>query len=400
MDYADLLQPKIQEFILKNTSSDPHRLLLKHREICGVDIREIVSQILSRKKAQHKLPDWYAAEQVLWPPLLSMEQCSSETAARLKSGIAQGKSLIDLTGGAGVDTYYLSQEFSKVHYIERNKDLAQLTAHNFRILEASHIQCHNVDAEVFLSQLKEQQDWIYLDPARRDKSDTDKKVYHLSDCEPDINKMLPELLDKAKNILLKTAPLLDIDSVTSTLKQVSKVYVIALQNECKEVLYHLSRTTESEPELISIHVPKKGAVQEFRFLRSEEKKLSPSDYHLPLTYLFEPNSALLKAGAFKSIAERFSLHKLHRHSHLYTSETYREGFPGRAFRIEQTLRYHKKDIRKALPSGKANITIRNFPVSVQDIRKKTGLKEGGDDYLFATTLHDGQKAILHCIKMD
>lgn len=351
----------------------------------------IAQQVEGKQKAKNKLPSWFKTKNLLYPVRLSMEQCSSELTAQYKASLTQGNNFIDLTGGFGVDSYYIGQSFSKGTHCEVNKDLQAIVAHNFQTLN-TNLQSINEDGLEQLKNSREEFDLIYLDPARRGKHQ--EKVIRLEDYTPNILEHLDLLFQKGKQLLLKTAPFLDIKQVLNQLSGVHSVHVVALNNECKEVLYLLKRGFTEETQLHCVDVAKKHA---FSFHYQEEKDSCPTS--LPLKYLYEPNAAILKGGAFNSISTAFKLLKLHINSHLYTSDSLQSDFPGRIFKIEQISKLNKKELNRILPSKKANITRRNFPLTVAEIRQKTGLKEGGDNYLFATTLKDHKPMILVCTKV-
>lgn len=383
-----LRQPHIQQFIRKHESSDSYQLSLQAKQYPNIPIQLVAEQIKARQKAKKKLPEWYQTEGIIFPPLLSMEQCSSEATAKFKSSLVSGLTAVDLTGGTGVDTYYLSRRFDQVDYVEQNPSLAAIAKYNFKQLGASTIKTHASDAESFLSSI-DSVDLIYLDPSRRD--DTNRKVFRLSDCSPDVTQLLSELLAKAQQVMIKASPMLDIDAALQDLKWVSQVYVVAVGNECREVLYLLSPQATASPLIKAIDIASEKDA--FIFTREEETQ-SLVSFSEPLQYLYEPNAAILKAGAFRSVAHQLKLAKLHPHTHLYTSDQPVKNFPGRIFRIEAVVPYQKKKVKEHIPDDKVNITTRNFSDSVATIRKKLGMKEGGDTYLFATQTQEQKRMII------
>ncbi len=390
-----LTSPEVQRFMREHALDDPHQLALQAHRYPDLPIPAIAEQLQARRKAQPKLPEWLATEGLIFPPTLSMEQCSSEATARYKSSLLRGQRLVDLTGGAGVDTYYLSQSFAQTDYVEQNEGLANLARHNFSVLGASSVRVHAVTAEAFLNNLSEPVDVIYLDPARRDAQA--RRVFQLADSTPNVLALQDELLTKATTVLLKTAPLLDIQATLQVLKNVSQVHVVAVRNEVKEVLYRMEQRPTNEPEIAAINL-QSSADEPFSFLRSEETQAEVT-YAEPMTYLYEPHAALMKAGAFKLIGQRFGLSKLHPNTHLYTSNQLVQHFPGRAFRCQAVVPYQKKAVRKQLSDAKANIAARNFPNPVATVRKKLGLDDGGDAYLFAVRLANEQLRIIVTAKV-
>jgi 16S rRNA G966 N2-methylase RsmD len=390
--------PQIIAFVQQHAHADVQQLLLNQHKYPNIPVREAALQIQARQKAQHKLPSWFAQTMVCYPSLLSMEQCSSETTAQFKASLTQGHTLIDLTGGMGVDTSAFSHRFTEVVYIEQNTELQEITQYNLAQLGITNVSFVNARSEEWLHSFSSKADWIYLDPARR--NDTGGKVVRLQDCEPQILTLQNLLFQKADNILLKASPMLDIDLALRELKQVATVYVLAVENEVKELLFHLTPSATGEPEIVSVNLPKPPlAAQEFRFQKSEEAAASVT-FSGPLAYLYESNAAILKAGAFRSVAARLGLFKLHPNSHLYTSATPVENFPGRNFKLLAVCKLDKKELSRYLPEGKASIAVRNFPMTVADIRKKTGLHDGGDKYLFATTDWQNRKVVLVCVKKE
>ena len=369
---------------------DPHQLALQAHRYPDLPIAAIAEQLQVRRKAQYKLPEWFATEGLIFPPTLSMEQCSSEATARYKSSLLRGQRLVDLTGGAGVDTYYLNQSFGQTDYVEQDGRLAQLARHNFAVLGASSISTHATSAEAFLSSLLQPVDAIYLDPARRDTQA--RRVFQLADSTPNVLELQNELLAKATTVLLKTAPLLDIQATLQALKNVSQVHVVAVRNEVKEVLYRMDRGHTGEPKITAINL-QTAFEASFSFFRAQETRAEVT-YADPMTYLYEPHAALMKAGAFKLIAQRFGLSKLHPNTHLYTSDELMSDFPGRTFRCRAVVPYQKKATRKCLSDGKASIATRNFPDTVATVRKKLGLADGGDAYLFAARMANEQLRII------
>lgn len=385
-----ILQPQVQQFIKTHEKEDPFSLSLKYKEVAGLPIKTVAEQIAARQKAKNKLPEWYHTNGVIFPPLISMEQCSSEATAKYKSSLISGKTLVDLTGGAGVDTYYLTKSFTKVHYVEQNADLAEMTAHNLRVLDVDNLEIHHCTAEAFLHDFKETVDNFYIDPARR--NDQQHKVFRLEDCTPNVIELLSQLLLKGRRILIKTSPMLDLERALNDLGRVSEVHVVSVDNDCKEVLYIVDHETGSDTKITTVNLKKSGSREEFEFFRNEETEAEAS-YHHPQKFLYEPNASVLKAGAFQIISVKYNVNKLHQHTHLYTSASLVDNFPGRSFKIIDVVAYDKKMVTRLVPENKANIATRNFPDDVASIRKKLNLKDGGDKYLFAFINVDNQKKI-------
>ncbi|WP_268122994.1 class I SAM-dependent methyltransferase [Roseivirga pacifica] len=383
-----LASPEVQAFIRAHLAEDPASLMLKKNQYPDLPMRAVVEQIASKQKAKHKLPSWYQQEGILFPPALSMEQASSERTATYKASLVKGKSMVDLTGGFGIDCYFLSKSFRRGVYVERQERLTQIAAHNYKVLGAN-VEVVHAQSEDYLATL-EPVDLIYLDPARRD--DHNKKVVLLEDYAPNVLELMPLLQQKAKQVLLKVSPLLDIKLAIEQLSHVATVHVVAVQNEVKELLFLLDYRVENEPTIHCVNFSKTEA-QHYQFSLNEEE-LREAIIGDCSNFLYEPNASILKAGAFKSIAEKFGLKKLHANTHLYTSEVPVADFPGRVFKVKSEISLNKKYLKKTIPDLKVNITVRNYPQSVAQIRKKTGLKEGGANYVLAFTGLNGPTALL------
>lgn len=384
----------MRQWILAHERDEPAHLMLQAHRFTDIPVREAVVQIQARQKAKHKLPSWYATEAVVYPPLISVEQSSSQETASYKADLLEGKTMADLTGGMGVDTFFLARHFQEAFYVEQAENLCQLARHNFQLLGAPHIKVVHATAEEFLRNAP-RLDFIYLDPARRGQGN--QKLYKLADCQPNVTSLLPLLFEKTDTILLKAAPMLDIRQGLKELEGVKEVHVVAVKNEVKELLFLIKKGTTGEP-LIKAANLKADHQEIFEFTFSEEQQ-AEAPLSEPLQYLYEPHAALLKAGAFKLLAQKYGLFKLHPNSHLYTAASLKEDFPGRAFQILYAGKADKKVLRKYLPEAKALISSRNHPLSVQQITKKYSLQEGGGRYLFATTFSAGKAGVLVCEKV-
>jgi precorrin-6B methylase 2 len=387
--------PETRKFLEQNQNADPASLMLQAKRFPGLPVAELVQQIQARQKAKSKIPDWAQNFELIFPVNLSVEQASSEQTAKFKASLLSGKLLIDLTGGFGVDVFYFAQQFREVMHVEQNQQLSEIVKFNFEKLGVNNVTFFAQNATDFLDGFSGHPDVFYLDPARR--GNANQKLHLLEDCEPNVLEMLPELLQKAGSVLLKTSPLLDINRAISQLQTVEKIWVIAVENECKEVLFKIGKEPNSDPEITAINLSSKAKTVPLSFKKSGEE-IAEITYSEPQQFIYEPHAALLKAGAFRQIAARFNLNKLHPNSHLYTSETLIPEFPGRAFKLKTVVKYQKKVLLELLPEKKANITVRNFPETVAQIRQKTGIKEGGNIYLFATTDRSQTPVILVCEK--
>lgn len=389
----EVLNKTNQAFINNNLDSDIHTLLLKNHKNNEIDIKLLIEQIESKKRCLNKLPTWYKSKNIYYPNRISIEQTSSEITAAYKANIISGNTLIDLTGGFGVDSYYFSKQFKTVIHCEIDKDLSEIVTHNYDILNITNIKCLNEDGISYLKKSKLQYDWIYADPSRRHMKKG--KVFKLDDCLPNIPENIENILEKTINLLIKTSPLLDLSIGIKELKFVKAIHVIAINNEVKELLWEIEKSFNENIEIKTVNILKNN-IHFFNFSYSDESK-NEATYELPKEFLFEPNSAIMKSGAFNSISNKLNVAKLHKHSHLYTSSENIE-FPGRRFKIVQVLDYNKNSIAK-LNIKKANITTRNFSETVQSIRKKFKITDGGETYLFFTTDIFEKKVIIICKKL-
>jgi hypothetical protein len=389
---ANILNKEVQDFINTHLKSDVTKLILKGSPFKSVSIQEIAEQILAKNSCEKKLPSWFNAENIYYPNKLNIEQTSSEITANYKSDLVSGETLIDITGGFGVDAYFFSQKVTNITHCEINEELSEMVTHNFKQLKVKNITAYLGNGIEFLEKSQEKFDWIYADPSRR--NDVKEKVFLLVDCLPNIPKNLDLLFQKTNHILLKVSPILDITSAINELQFVKEIHVVAVENEVKELLFLLEKNYIKPIEVKTINLNKEE-IQTFDFNLNENVF---STYSEPKKYLLEPNAAILKAGAFQQISAHLKIDKLHQHSHLYTSDNLID-FPGRRFEIKHTIPYDKKQLLKFIPTKKANITTRNFPETVAQIRKKTGLKDGGNQYLFFTTDFNNKHLVLICEKV-
>ena len=390
---ADILSEAIQDYISKNLNEPVSTLVLKGNPFEAVPFSEIINQIEAKNRCLKKLPTWFNTDNIYFPNKLNIEQTSSEATAKFKSELIFGEQFIDLTGGFGVDDYYFSKRFKNVHHCEINEELSKIVSHNYTALNVENSTCHANDGIEVLKELDQDFDWIYLDPSRR--NDSKGKVFLLKDCLPNAPKFSGLFFKYAKNVMIKTSPLLDITSGINELKHVKTIYSVALNNEVKELLWILERDYTGDINIKTVNFTK-AKPQTFNFTLSEES-ITEAVYSEPLAYLYEPNSAILKTGAFNSVAIRLELFKLHKHSHLYTNDKLID-FPGRRFKVLKSAVYNKKHFKRDFGLTKANVTTRNFPEQVAQIRKKLSLKDGGNDYLFFTTNETGKKIVIHCEK--
>ncbi len=387
-----ILHKDVQQFINDHYTTDLSKVILKGSPFMEVKIQELADQLQSKSKSRIKLPTWFGTNNIYFPKSLNIEQTSSELTAKYKSSFINGDKLIDLTGGFGVDSFYFSKKFTSVIHCEIDTKLSEIVKHNAIQLGLINLHCFNKNG---IEKLYENQtcfDWIYIDPSRRDELKT--KVFKLEDCLPDVSEHLDLFLERSDNVMIKLSPLLDISSTVNSLKFVKEIHVVAVKNEVKELLILIQKGFIGPPKIKTINIVKNGQQSFEGFYPSD----SIANFSAPQKYLYEPNSAILKSGLFNKVSSEIGVSKLHSNSHLYTSKelTY---FPGRRFLIVSVLKYNKKLIKRSFKFKAANISTRNFHDSVAQIRKKTGIKEGGIDYLFFTTDIDANSIVIHCKKV-
>ena len=388
----DLLSQESQAFIQQHQDESPEKLLFK-KHPHTLPIKAIVHQIKSRQKFKDKLPTWYADSRLLFPSKVSIEQCSSEQTALYKASlITKGKKMLDLTGGMGIDFMALSRCFDKSTYIEREQELTTFALHNFAVTNCKGTNVVEADAIDYLKQT-EDVDFVFIDPHRRD--DTNQKIVLLEACLPNIVALQSEIITKTNSLLIKASPMLAIKQAMQDLNFVKEVHIVSVKNECKEVLFLIEKNWTETPVIVASNILTKRTVS-FRFSYAEEERLSTQTSEVQ-PYLYLPNNSITKAGAFKSIAKRFSLCKLHKNSHIYTSTDLITDFPGRIFELEEEIGYTKAKHRlKEKDVQAATIIIRNFKDDIGNIRKKLKVKKEGENILLATTNVDERQVILLC----
>ncbi len=395
------------KFAEEHRNEDVNDLLLHASNYPDVDMARVAAQIQGWQTAVQKLPSWAATDGIIYPVHLSMEQCSSELTAEYKglliSFMVENDHpffITDLTGGFGVDAVMMARKVENafVTYVERNSALCDLARHNFPLMGVDDFDVIEGDCVEILDGLF-LQDVIYIDPARRDEHG--RKTYAIEDCAPDVCRLQDQLTEKATHVMIKLSPMLDISDVISKLKNLSELHVVSVEGECKELLALLTDDMEETPMICCVNIMGKGnKIGNFYFTRGEETQAVCEYAIRPQTFLYEPNASVMKAGAFKSVGCRCNVQKLHPNSHLYTSGILNTEFPGRKFEVVDVFSFQKQDIKRLTSSvKKANITVRNFPMSVADLRKRLKISEGGNDYLFATTLNDNSKALILCKKL-
>lgn len=386
------------QFCKDHENDDVHKLALQAKNYPEIDMVQALQQIKGLQIAKYKIPLWYSCDKILYPIHLSLEQCSSEETALYKQQIAiKGDTMVDLTGGLGVDTAFLSPNFRKVHYVEQQESLTELASHNFSALDlADKIEIANEDSVEFLQEM-DPVDFIYIDPARRDTKG--QKTALIEDCTPNLLEIQHLLDSKAKQVMIKLSPMLDITLALQSLTNISEVHIVSVDNECKELLFiKNNKEIVKEPRIHCVNLSSEKEV--FIFLKSEEENTSANYTSSPEKYLYEPNTSLMKAGAYKILCEKYSIKKLHPSSHLYTSDILISNFPGRKFEIQQLSSLNKKDIKRDFADiSQANVATRNFPLKAEELKKRLNLKDGGDIFIFGSTLADNQKVIFICKKI-
>jgi hypothetical protein len=383
----EILNPGVQEFIKNNPNTDSLSVSLGKSPFPGVTPQELAQQLSGWQKARKKLPHWHRTPEIYYPPALNLAQASSEQTARYKASLVQGETLIDLTGGFGVDAFFFSKRVKRVHYCEQDAALAEIAAHNFQRLGAGQIRIHPGDGLQSLERImagEGRADWIYLDPSRR--REDRGRVFLLEECQPPLPDILPQLFRAGRNLLLKTSPMLDLSAGARQLGGVREIHVVAVNNEVKELLWWLQEGYSGEATLKATDL--KYPLPALEFTAAGEASAAVS-YAMPMKYLYEPNAALLKAGGFKTAALAYGLPKLHPQTHLYTSDAL-VPFPGRRFEIRGTHPYKPGK----LPFSKANVSTRNFPETVARIRQRNRIADGGDTYLFFVRCHDESLQVL------
>ena len=394
---------KTLDFIRMHANDDVRQLALRGTKDPEVNLTYALEQIAGRQKARTKLPSWAVIEGIVYPPHLSMEQCSSEQTARYKASVAgTGQRVVDLTAGFGVDMAFISQRFQQAVHVERQEQLCTVSSANYRLLGLNHIEVVCGDGVEYLHQM-EHADLIFIDPARRDVHGG--RTYSIADCTPNVLEIADEMLGKADCVMLKLSPMLDWRKMVEDLGNVSEVHIVSVDNECKELLIKLKKGEKMKHEnfrVVCVNLLHDGTREVFEYevpvthLSSHSSTFSPSH---PFVFLFEPNASIMKAGCFELLEQRFGVSQLDRNSHLFVSETERNDFPGRQFIIVRRTSMNKRELKEALGNiDKANLAVRNFPMTVAELRKRLKLKEGGNVYIFATTVANEGHQLFVCRK--
>ena len=405
-----LINEKTWSFILQHADDDVRKLALQGVKDAEVDLQLALQQIAGRQTARRKLPSWAAVEGIVYPPHLNMEQCSSEQTARYKASLTpipspkgEGSDVfVDLTGGFGVDFYWMSQRFKQRVYVEQNESLCTISSHNFEVLGHKCSVCC-CDTATYLTTMPHV-DLIYMDPARRNEHGG--RAYGIEDCSPNVLELLPLLMEKANRVMLKLSPMLDWRKAVEDLKYVSEVHIVSVDNECKELLLLLDQERSADLRVVCVNddscfefFPGQGKIvpeERNDFSLGEKRPFAIGE----TAFLYEPNASIMKAGCFEEVEQGFPVQQISQNSHLFLSSVEIEDFPGRRFQISSISSMNKQELRTALKEvERANISVRNFPLSADQLRKKLKLKDGGDVYIFATTMSDGEHRLFICRKI-
>ena len=388
------------EFIRIHADEDVRQLAFLGKKNPEVDMAYALDQIAGRQKARVKIPSWASIDGIVYPPHISMEQCSSEQTARYKARIAgNGEKIVDLTAGFGVDMAFMSAGFKQAVHVEMQPQLCAISSENYKCLGLNHVQVVCSDGVGYLHQM-EHADLIFIDPARRDQHGA--RTYGIADCTPNVLEIIDEMLQKADRVMIKLSPMLDWQKTVADVGNVSQVHIVSVGNECKELLLEVKKGKDEKVKVFCVNDD-----QVFSYEIGETHPFTPSPLHSftpsPLhsfTFLYEPNASVMKAGCFNLISHRFGITQPDANSHLFLSDKLVEGFPGRGFVIERVSTMNKRELKEALAGiDKANVAVRNFPLSVADLRKRLKLKDGGDVYIFATTDAKKGHLVMVCRKI-
>ena len=385
-----LLQNEVQQYIRENLNIDTKQLILNSRVFPNIANNRLAIQINGFRLAKSKIPEWTKIDGIIYPERVSIEQCSSSITAKFKAKLVEGSSALDLTGGFGVDAHFLSQNFDNVYYVEKERKLANIAEHNFKLLQDKNVFVSNNSAEEIIHRITRRYDLIYLDPSRRDV--VGKRVFNFQSCEPDITLLVDQLGEISEQVLIKAAPFLDIKKTIKDLGGVEKIWVVSVRNECKELLF-LKGKDSWDPFIETINLLPDGSEEKFHFKYSEEMNWIPSfgDFGY---YIYEPNASILKAGAFKIIAKEFNLKKIAQDSHFYTSDKLHQYFPGRIFEIIKEINAKKlTDIKE-----KVNVICRNYHLSSNEVVNKFKIKSGGEKYVLLTRDTSATGRIMLCTR--
>lgn len=375
-----ILTQEFQDYLKIIEQEDFKSIGLKKSLFDGISSAEIAQQLKGIQVAKHKFPTLYSTKNIYFPPSINLEQASSEAAANYKSSLVKGKTLIDLTAGFGIDTMAFAKNFEKVYHIEQNPELSEIVQHNAQIL-APNLETYTGTFQSFFETNPESKfDVIYLDPARRNSSG---RKFILEDLEPNILEWMPTFFEKSNKIIIKLSPLLDITSTLQQIDSISEIHIVALKNEVKDFLLIIDKNCSTKNPLIkAINLESNQPEFSFNF---EDEYNSNANFGTVQQYIYEPNVAILKTGAFKLLSEKFNLHKLHQNTHLYTSNELLNEFPGKIYSVEKHINHPKKEIIKS----KANLLVKNYNQAIDIVKKKFKITDGGETTLIFTQSIDG-----------
>ncbi|MDR0395156.1 MAG: class I SAM-dependent methyltransferase [Tannerella sp.] len=404
---------RLKAFIKEHAEDDVLQLVLNASRYKDVDVRFAAGQIAARRRIKDKLPEWYANDGLIYPSSLAAEQCSSGQTAHYKQRFVGREDVVcDLTGGLGVDTYFFSLKAQSLTYVEYDVSYCEAAAYNMKQLGVKNVHILNENAVELLTKNPEKLSGInvfYLDPARRGSGN--ERRFALQDCEPDLTKLWPLLCNGRCKVIAKLSPMLDIKQLLSQLTGIGEVHVVSVRNDCKELLivadtsctqrYGAMPDSGPDVRICCVNFTTSGEEQSFPFSYGEEKAAVAVFAGEVGHYLYEPNASVLKAGAYKTVSSRYGLKKLHVSSHLYTSDTYLPSFAGRIFEVCRVYKFDNRLCRSlSTRIPRANIAVRNFSLSADELRERTRIVDGGDVYLFASTLSDQTKVLIECRKID
>lgn len=377
---------EIIAFAQEHCQDDPLKLALQQRRYPGIDLGLVAQQLEGQRQALAKWPTLAGCQQYFFPPKINREQSSSEATAAYKAALFRQlgcETFADLTGGMGIDTYFIGRQATNADYFELDAELAAITRHNFSALGQSNITCHNTDSIQHLAAHNSRYDLILIDPARRNSHGA--KVVAFEDCTPNLLQHLPMILSKCRHLMVKASPMIDIRQAAQQLGSVTEIHIISVAGECKEVLFLIADNgTEQDIQIHCVNLETPDP--EIIFTPEQESSTPPLFATTIGQYIYEPNASIMKGGGYNTLGKQFGLAQLARNTHLYTSDTLLPQFPGRRFRILQEVALNAKEVKKILPEGKAHVTTRNYPIAAVDLQKKLKIKEGGHLFIIAATL--------------
>lgn len=377
----NVLNRAVQKHLRENQNEDFRKISLQKSPFSAVSSSELAQQIKGLQIARNKFPLYHQTEGIYYPPSLNLEQASSWITAQYKSEIIKGKTLIDLTAGMGIDAFGFAQKFEKITALERNFELVEISKYNYKVLNQNNLEYINSDFETFLNENPEVKwDLIYLDPSRRIES---QRKFVLEDLEPNILEWMDEFLIRSKTLMVKLSPLLDLKSTVEKIPPIQEIHIVAVKNEVKELVLICKKEIQNNPKIIAANLESNHPLFEFRL---KEEATAVSEFSSPEKFIYEPNSAVLKSGAFKLLGEKLNLKKLHIHSHLYTSNELLKSFPGKVFEVLGEIKNQKKEIEKSA----FHVISKNYPLSVESIRKKYKIKESEEQTLIFTQSPSGK----------